>query len=101
MELVVGSRWKSTVSDVEVIVVRPADGPHELQCGGADMVPLDAEAPTGTIDPALAEATLVGKRYADDASGLEVLCSKGGSGTLTLDGEPLPVKGAKALPSSD
>ena len=55
----------------------------------------------GTIDPALSEPTLLGKRYEDEASGLEVLCSKGGDGTLTLDDTPLVVKSAKPLPSSD
>jgi hypothetical protein len=30
-----------------------------------------------------------------------VLCSKGGEGTLTVGDEPLPIKGAKPLPSSD
>jgi hypothetical protein len=53
------------------------------------------------IDPALAGGTQLGKRYADESSGIEVLCSKSGEGTLTLDGKPLEVKGAKPLPSSD
>jgi hypothetical protein len=101
MELVSGSRWKSTVCDTEVIVVRAADGARTLGCGGSDMVPVDGDGSGGTIDPALSGGTLVGKRYGDEASGLEVLCTKGGAGTLTLDGEALPVKGAKPLPSSD
>ncbi len=53
------------------------------------------------MDPALADPTLLGKRYEDEVSGLEVLCSKGGDGTLTLDDRPLVVKSAKPLPSSD
>jgi hypothetical protein len=101
MELVTGSRWKSTVCDTQVVVVRPADGPRALGCGGAEMVPVDAEAEQGTPDPALAEGTLLGKRYTDGASGIELLCTKGGVGTLTLDGEVLTIQGAKPLPSSD
>jgi hypothetical protein len=101
MDLVSGSRWKSTVCDTEVIVVRPADAARTLGCGGSDMVPVDEEAVAGVLDPALADGTLLGKRYGDEASGLEVLCTKGGAGTLTLDGQALPVKGAKPLPSSD
>jgi hypothetical protein len=101
MELTAGSRWKSAVSDTEVVVVRPADGEHRLGCGGADMVPAGSDGQRGGLDPALAEPTLLGKRYEDEASGLEVLCSKGGDGTLTLDGNPLVVKSAKPLPSSD
>lgn len=84
-----------------MVVVRPADGDHRLGCGGADMVPVGTPAPGGTVDAALSEPTLLGKRYEDEASGLEVLCSKGGEGALTLDGVPLPLKGAKPLPSSD
>ena len=48
-----------------------------------------------------ADGTQVGKRYADDEVGLEVLCTKAGSGSLSLGLDPLPVKGAKPLPSSD
>ena len=45
--------------------------------------------------------TLLGKRYAHEASGLEVLCTKAGEGGLTVGGEPVPVKAAKPLPASD
>lgn len=53
--------------------------------------------PSGGLD----ETTLLGKRYADDAQGLEVLCTKSGAGTLTVDGAPMQLKGAKPLPASD
>ena len=101
MSLTVGSRWKSAVCDTQVIVVRAPDGDHVLGCGGAAMVSLDAEVSGGALDPALADGTLLGKRYDDEASGLELLCTKGGAGTLTLDGTALSVKSAKPLPSSD
>jgi hypothetical protein len=101
MELTAGSRWKSAVSETEVVVVRPAQGDRTLACGGTEMVPVGSAKPAGSVDPALAEPTLLGKRYEDEASGLEVLCSKGGEGTLTLDSSPLVLKSAKPLPSSD
>jgi len=101
MDLAAGSRWKSAVSDTEVVVVRPADGDRRLECGGADMVALGTDAAEHALDPALAEPTLLGKRYTEESSGLEVLCTKGGDGALTLDGAPLQIKGAKPLPSSD
>ena len=65
------------------------------------MVPMDAATGGGNLDPGLAEPTVLGKRYTDEPSGLEVLCTKGGDGSLTFDGAPMPVKGAKPLPSSD
>ena len=43
----------------------------------------------------------VGKRYFDEDTGLEVLGSKPGAGSLAMDGRPLKPKEAKALPSSD
>lgn len=101
MKLIAGSRWKSAVSQTEVIVVRAADGDPLLACGGTEMVPVGTDASGATIAPDLAEPTLLGKRYEDQDSGLEVLCSKGGEGTLTLDGKPLTIKSAKPLPSSD
>jgi hypothetical protein len=45
--------------------------------------------------------TLLGKRYGDDASGLELLCTKGGTGALSYDGQALVIRAVKALPSSD
>ena len=41
------------------------------------------------------------KRFADAESGIEVLATKGGAGSLSLDGQPLALKDAKPLPSSD
>jgi len=53
------------------------------------------------LDPALAGGTLLGKRYYAADSGLEVLCTKGGQGSLSSNGEPLTVQAPKKLPSSD
>ena len=53
------------------------------------------------LDPSFAEGSLIGKRFADADSGLELLVTKAGAGTLTLDGVALPLKEAKPLPSSD
>ena len=102
MEYKPGTRWKSAVSDTEVVIVSGPNTAISLQCGGHDVVPLGDEAPSGlTMDPAFAEASLIGKRYVHEPSDLEVLCTKGGAGTLAVDGEPLALKGAKPLPSSD
>lgn len=90
------------MSDTEVIVVRASTSPHTLECGGHPMLPQGEERPSGlSIDPAFAEATAVGKRFADEESGLEVLVTKAGDGALSIDGVALPMKGAKPLPSSD
>ena len=102
MELKAGSRWRSAVCTTEMIVIRPPAEPVELDCGGAAVVAIDAEIPSGlSIDPTLADGTQLGKRYADDAIGIEVLCTKPGDGTLTVNGARLPLKEAKPLPSSD
>ena len=55
----------------------------------------------GTVDGGHAEGTLLGKRYVHEASGLELLCTKPGEGSLAVDGAALPLKEAKPLPSSD
>ncbi|WP_231611754.1 hypothetical protein [Rhodococcus sp. CX] len=54
-----------------------------------------------SIDPAHVGGAVMGKRYVDEASGLEVLCTKAGQGRLALDGTALVLKAAKPLPSSD
>jgi hypothetical protein len=100
VELKVGSRWKSACSDVEMIVVRAPGGDVDLQCGGQPVIPLEAERPAGDAAPAEGE-TLMGKRYGGDELGIELLCTKAGKGALSLAGEPIPLKEAKPLPSSD
>ena len=103
MELRAGSRLKSAVCETEVIVVRPPSTAVEVRCGGQPMVLAGEDGPVGAeLDPAFAEGTLLGKRYADAEVGIELLCTKAGKGTLSLgSGGPLPLKDAKPLPSSD
>ncbi|HSV80225.1 MAG TPA: hypothetical protein VLK85_13620 [Ramlibacter sp.] len=94
-----GSRWLSSVSNTEIAIVRPPKTAVVITCGGGEMLPVGSARP----EPA-AQApgtTLLGKRYSDAASGLEVLCTKGGAGVLAADGRELQIKEAKALPSSD
>jgi len=102
MKLTPGSRWKSAVCDTEAVIVRPPREAGALECGGAPMVSIK-DVPAAGIEPdmALMGGSLLGKRYADDAHGIEVLCTKPGRGTLTFAGAPLTTREAKKLPSSD
>ena len=104
MDLTPGKKLASTVCATEVIVVRPPTSEVGVECGGAPMVAAD-EAPDegarGDLVGAFAEGTLLGKRYVHADSGLELLCTKPGEGTLAVDGTALPLKEAKPLPSSD
>jgi hypothetical protein len=104
MELRPGTRLKSVVCETQVIVVRAPKASVVVACGGEPMVALDADAvqadgrrPAAGLDSGAA----LGKRYADEEAGLELLVTKAGSGTLTADGLVLPVKAAKPLPASD
>ena len=100
-ELKPGSRWRSAVCDTEAIVVRAPSVPVVFECGGQPMVPHGQDPPAGvSIDPARAGGTAIGKRF-EHESGLEVLCTKGGAGSLSVDGVALGMKEAKPLPSSD
>lgn len=102
MELKPGSRWKSAVCDTEVALVKAAPGAHSLECGGHPMVGIKEEKPAGlTISANLASGTQLGKRYVETASTIEVLCTKAGAGALSIDGNAMEIKDAKALPSSD
>ena len=102
MELKPGTRLKSSVSTTEVVVVKAPSTDVDLRCGGQPMVPVGAEADAAAAaDPAHSAGALLGKRYADPESGLEVLCTKAGEASLSLGDEPLLQKDAKPLPSSD
>ena len=93
-----GTKLKSAVCDTEVMVIRGTD--LIAECGGA---PMAAERPAerGTLDPAFAQGTKIGKRYVDAAGSCELLCVKAGQGSLSIGGVALKVKDAKPLPSSD
>jgi hypothetical protein len=102
MKLRPGQKLRSAVCDAQVVVVRAPATEVEVGCGGAPL--LDAgEEPDGAavLDASLGDGPLLGKRYADEELGLELLCARAGKGALTVDGRPLLVKGAKPLPSSD
>jgi hypothetical protein len=100
-ELKPGSRWASAVDDTEVIVVRPGKEGLRLECGGHEMIPGGTPKPDGlSLDPSRGGGTQVGKRF-EHESGLELLCTKAGAGTLSVDGVELPLKESKPLPSSD
>lgn len=102
MSLTPGSRWKSAVCNAEAVVVRPPKGAGALECGGAAMIAYSAERPAPQpIAAGAAGGCALGKRYADEASGLEVLCTKAGDGALAFDGRLLVLREAKKLPSSD
>jgi hypothetical protein len=100
MKLQVGQTLHSGVDDTTVIVIRAPEGEVVVTCGGEPM----AEAKPDAVSEPHADAregALLGKRYVEDALGLELLCTKAGDGTLAVDGAALPIKDAKPLPSSD
>jgi len=102
MEIKVGSRWKSAVCTTEVIVVRGSGGDVDLRCGGQPMIAHGETRDEGRVpDEGWADGALLGKRYADESAGFEVLVTKAGAGSLSIGAVALPLKDAKALPSSD
>lgn len=97
----VGSRWRSAVDTTEVMVIRGPSQDVDLRCGGHPMVQAGTTPVEAELDPKFADGTQVGKRYADEKIGLEVLCSKAGPGSLSVGDRSLTMRGVKPLPSSD
>lgn len=104
MKLRPGQKLQSAVCDAQVVVVRAPSSEVEVElgCGGHPLL-ADGQEPDGgaQLDASLGDGPLLGKRYADEQLGLELLCTRPGKGALTADGRVLTVKGAKPLPSSD
>lgn len=46
-------------------------------------------------------AVQLGRRYVDETSGIQVLCTKAGEATLFIDDREMEVQQPRALPSSD
>jgi hypothetical protein len=98
VSLKVGSRLRTPTSATEVIVVKAGAEDGDLMCAGGTMTAesVTVEAQTGGDSP-----VMLGKRYSDDESGVEVLCTKPGAGPLVFGGRELVIKSATALPASD
>jgi hypothetical protein len=102
VELKAGARVQSVVCETQAIVVKAPSADVDLRCGGQPMVPIGTETAGGSSpDAAHSGGTLLGKRYSDEAIGLEVLCTKAGQGSLSVGDTALAIKEAKPLPSSD
>lgn len=97
-----GLRLKSAVCSTEIMIIRTPPVHADICCGGVQMLALTEQPPAGAqIDPGQAHGSLIGKRYVDAQDRVELLCTQGGTGSLTLDGVLMTLKQAKALPSSD
>jgi hypothetical protein len=101
LELKAGTRLRSVTDTCEVVVVKAPGEPVDLRCGGHPFVAIDAEVTTQPIEAGFDGGTQLGKRYADEALGLELLCTKAGEGAISVGETLLEVKGAKPLPASD
>ena len=101
MQLKPGTRLQSTTCDTQVVVVKAPSGDVDVRFGGAPMVTVGEAADRTDMLPAHAGGTALGKRYSSDDAGIEMLCTKGGEGSLSIGDEPIGIKEAKPLPSSD
>jgi hypothetical protein len=102
IELKPGLKLFSAVCSTQTIVVRASSGEVDLRCGGEPVVTTAAEAAAGGAPVAGFDGgTLLGKRYVDADGSFELLCTKAGSGSLSVGDSVLQLSGAKPLPASD
>ena len=97
MKLRPGQKLRSAVCDAQFVVVRAPSSAVDVGCGGAPLLD-GAQEPDGTaqLDRTLGDAAQVGKRYADDDLGLELLCTRAGDGAATVDGRRSRTQGRQA-----
>jgi hypothetical protein len=98
-----GDRLRNLAIATEVIVIHAPDSEVDIVCGGWPLGVDGTEGGRSTDDSDSSdnEQVLLGKRYTDEPSDLELLCTKSGPGPLLCDGRRLDLKAAKPLPSSD
>src|SRR5271170_7766856 len=90
-----GARLKSAVSDVQIMILRAPAGPLDPRCHGVPMLPVtDAPSAGAAADEAFAGECLTGKRYVDQSEAIELLCTNGGAGVLSLGSVRLAIKQA-------
>ena len=97
-----GQRLACPACDTELIVIRPPSWGVRLTCGGLALTAMSAGHTRGGRHPDEGGTVVqLGKRYVDEGSGLELLCTKAGQGELSNEGQPLASKSVKPLPASD
>lgn len=97
-----GMRLKSAVSDVEIMVVKGNPGiAVNLCCGGEPVLEMGEQANADASRADIDGETLMGKRYVNAEQSIELLCTRGGQGALSVDDTPMTPREARALPSSD
>jgi hypothetical protein len=96
-----GMQLMSAISQASIIVIRAPKADVEVRCGGVAMVGVKSLAPETVAAVDDGDGPVLGKRYMLESLDLECLCTRGGPGALTANGEPLILKEAKPLPSSD
>lgn len=101
MMLTAGEQLRSVTDTTAVVVIRAPDHDVMVTCGGAPMVDGKASAMPQETQPGHGGGTQLGKRYEDAKGTLELLCTKGGTSSLAVDGIILSIKAAKPLPASD
>jgi hypothetical protein len=99
VKLRAGQTLYSAVDATTVVVIRAPEDDVTVTCGDSEML----EAAPTTTPSAAPEGggAQLGKRYADETVGIELLCTKAGGSPLALNGTPLGIKEAKPLPASD
>ncbi len=97
-----GTRLFSAVCATELIAVKAPGGPIDLTIGGvAPVTSADDRDGSGQVADGHGGGAALGKRYVDGDELVELLCTKPGEGVPAIDGNPLEIKAAKALPASD
>ena len=101
MKLRAGQTLHSAVDATTVVVIRAPDDDLSVSCGGQEMLEAAPDPVPTAADDSGPDGAQLGKRYADESVGIELLCTKAGGGALAVNGNPLPLKEAKPLPASD
>lgn len=97
-----GLRLKSATCETEIMVIKaPSGAAVNICCGGLPMLEMGESGPSDALNPDFTQGTLMGKRYIDTADTMELLCTKGGEGSLSIDDTLMGPREARALPSSD
>jgi hypothetical protein len=96
-----GARLFSSVCTTELVTVKAPAGVVGLTIGGVPPVTSAADRSGGPVADGHGGGSQMGKRYVDADGTIELLCTKPGEGIPALDGAPLEIKGARALPASD
>ena len=95
-----GMTFQSVADGCELLVIKAPAQPVDLRYGGHPFGETDGDPYARMIESGFDAGTLQGRRYFSEEHGVEVLCTNGGDGSISVGTTLLQLKPHRPMPAS-